>query len=293
MRTFFAAAEFAGHIRTTDSDAELEHPPPGAVAYAYEIGAGPHIAGADLGVPPAADVGGGHAGLPPVVAQAEPEGGAAVPDWVHAALQQPAEQHGNKFHYHVDVPPYAQPIDQEVRIVQVIVKGICQCVPRCRSPLASKSLRSCLLGRHVLSSVRMCIQVLAQALYGCDCVLVIGAPGCGKTHLISSLVRTFNRARIGSAVLCAHSAHVGFTIGGRSIASQMHYGFWSGAPLQRYINGKESSVAEMELVAVEETQQAGPHMLEDLADRKRTAHEQVRQQLPSFARETVAIVRQN
>lgn len=82
-------------------------------------------------------------------------------------------------------------------------------------------------------------------------------------------------ASTGSAVLCAHSAFVALTIGGRSISYHLNYGFWADAPHHRYLSGKELSVAALQLIAIEETQQAGPHMLDDVARRLRTAHVQV------------------
>ena len=64
-----------------------------------------------------------------------------LPDWVNDALHQPAEQ-GNKFHYHLDVPPYAQSIDQKVRIVHC-ESTVNVCLDADRRQQANRCARAC------------------------------------------------------------------------------------------------------------------------------------------------------
>lgn len=108
-----------------------------------------------------------------------------------------------------------------------------------------------------------------------DAVLLLGPPGCGKTHILGRVIRALNHHLLGCACLCAHAAAIAVHIGGRSIAYHMNYGMWAPAPRNCYTDGKEAHVSGYQVVAVEEAQASSTHMWSDMALRLWTADQQV------------------
>lgn len=113
---------------------------------------------------------------------------------------------------------------------------------------------------------------------GIECLLVLGPPGCGKTGFCRRFVEAANAGDDSgkTACLCAHSAMIAATIGGRTLARHLNYGKWAPAPARQYVDGASAAVAAFNYIVLEEAQAAGVHTCVDVSERALTACRQVR-----------------